>query len=48
MRGRKSFKRFAGLGVAILLFAGLGVAVFVFAGRTELASVSPSTVHAGD
>src|SRR5262249_38723427 len=38
MRGRKSFNRFAGLGVAILLLAG----------RSELSSVSPSTVHAGD
>ena len=48
MRGRKSFKRFAGLGVAVLQFVGVGVAIFVVAGRSELPSVSPSTVHADD
>ena len=48
MRGRKRFKRFAGLGVAILLFAGEGVAIIVFADRSELPSASPPTLHAGD
>src|SRR5215469_15570737 len=33
MCGRKSYKRFAGLGAAIVLFAGLGVAIVLFSGR---------------
>jgi ankyrin repeat protein len=48
MRGRKSFRRFVGMGVALVLFAGVGVALFLFAGRSQLPSGSPRTVRAGD
>src|SRR6516165_6588744 len=48
MCGRKSYKRFAGLGVAIVLFAGIGVAIFLPAGRSRFLSSPPRTVHTGD
>ena len=48
MYGRKSYKRFAGLGVAIVLFAGIGVAIFLPAGRSRFLSSPPRTVHTGD
>jgi len=48
MRGRKSYKRFASVGVAVFLFAGIGVAIFLFAGRSQLSSSSFRTVRAGD
>jgi ankyrin repeat protein len=50
MRGRKSYKRFAGMGVALLLFAGLGMGtvLWMFADRSQLPSASPLTVRAGD
>src|SRR6516165_9550994 len=48
MCGRKSYKRFAGLGVAIVLFAGIGVAIFLRAGRSRFPSSPPRTVHTGD
>src|SRR5215470_13043911 len=44
MCGRKSYMRFAGLGVAIVLFAGLGVAMVLVAGRFPFPSPSPPTV----
>src|SRR5215469_12073211 len=44
MCGRKSYKRFAGLGVAIVLFAGLGVAIVLFSGRPgDLRKAKPIT-----
>ena len=50
MRGRKSYKRFLGVGVAIVLLAGsgMGVAIFLLAGRSQFPSASPRTVRAGD
>src|SRR5262249_977138 len=48
MCGRKSYKRFAGLGVAIVLFAGIGVAIFLPAGRSGFPSSPPRTVQTGD
>ena len=45
MCGRKSYKRFAGLGVAIVLFAGVGVAMVLVAGRFPFPSPSPPTVR---
>src|SRR5262249_9850418 len=48
MRGRKSDKRFAGMGVAMVLSAGMGVAIFLLAGRSQSPSSSPRTVGAGD
>src|SRR6516164_1228036 len=48
MRGRSSYKRFLGLGAAMVLLAGLGLAVFLFAGRSQSPSTSPRTVRAGD
>src|SRR6516164_4570346 len=45
MCGRKSYKRFAGLGVAIVLFAGVGVAMVLVAGRFPFPSPSPRTVR---
>src|SRR6516164_5843498 len=47
MCGRKSYKRFAGLGVAIVLFAGIGVAIFLPAGRSRSPSSPPHTVQTG-
>jgi acetolactate decarboxylase len=43
MRGRASYKRFAGMGVAILLFAGsgMGAAIFLSAGRSQFPSSPP-------
>ena len=44
MCGRKSYKRFAGLRVAIVLFAGLGVAIVLFSGGPgDLRKVKPIT-----
>src|SRR6516164_5860909 len=44
MCGRKGYKRFAGLGVAIVLFAGLGVAMVLFSGRPgDLRKAKPIT-----
>src|SRR5262249_3739342 len=44
MCGRKSYKRFAGLGVAIVLCAGLGVAIVLFSGRPgDLRKATPIT-----
>ena len=48
MCGRKGYKRFAGLGVAIVLFAGLGVAIVLFPGRYQSPTSSPRTVRPGD
>jgi ankyrin repeat protein len=48
MRGPKSYKRFAGMGVAIVLVAGVGVAVFLVAARSQFRSTSPRTVRASD
>jgi ankyrin repeat protein len=48
MRGLKSYKRFAGLGVAIVLVAGLGVAIVLVAGQSQSSSSSPRTVRVGD
>src|SRR5262245_39314999 len=45
MCGRKSYKRFAGLGVAIVLFAGVGVAIVLVAGQFQFPSPSPRTVR---
>src|SRR5262249_48043679 len=48
MCGRKGYKRFAGLGVAIVLFAGLGVAIVLLPGRYQSPASSPRTVRPGD
>src|SRR5262249_33553096 len=48
MRGGKSYKRFAGLGVAVVLFAGVGLALVLFAGLSQFPSLSPGPVPAGD
>jgi ankyrin repeat protein len=48
MRGGKSYKRFAGLGVAVVLFAGVGVALVLFASLSQFPSSSPRLVRAGD
>src|SRR5262249_32949763 len=48
MRARKRYKRFAGLGVAIVLVAGLGVAIVLVAGRSQSPSFSSRTVRLGD
>jgi ankyrin repeat protein len=50
MRGRTSYKRFLGIGAAILLFAGpgIGAAILLFAGRSQLPSSPPRTTRAGD
>ena len=51
MRGRTNYKRFFGMGAAILLFASLGVGatVFLFAGRwSQPNSSSPPMARAGD
>src|SRR5262249_50849287 len=48
MRGRKSYKRFAVLGVAIVLFAGIGIAIFRPAGRSRFLSSPPRTVPTGN
>src|SRR5262249_50210225 len=48
MRGRKSHKRFAILGVAIVLFAGMGVAIFLPAGRSRFPSSPPRTFPTGN
>jgi ankyrin repeat protein len=45
MCGRKSYKRFAGLRVAIVLFVGVGVAMVLAAGRFPFPSPSPPTVR---
>jgi acetolactate decarboxylase len=44
MLGRSSYKRFAGVGVAVLLFAtlGIGVAIFLFADRPQFPSSPPA------
>jgi ankyrin repeat protein len=47
MRGRTNYKRFVGLGLAIVLLAGLGVAIVLSVGRSQLSS-SPRTDRAGD
>jgi acetolactate decarboxylase len=43
MLGRSIYKRFAGIGVAVLLFApmGIGVAIFLFADRPQFPSLPP-------
>jgi hypothetical protein len=43
MLGRSIYKRFAGIGVAVLLFAalGIGVAIFLFADRRQFKSSPP-------
>src|SRR5262245_31119568 len=43
MLGRSIYKRFTGIGVAVLLFAalGIGVAIFLFAGRPQFPSSPP-------
>src|SRR5262245_48232244 len=48
MRGGKSYKRVAGLGVAVVLFAGVGLALVLFAGLSQFPSSSPRPVRAGD
>jgi hypothetical protein len=48
MPGGKNYKRFAGLGVAVVLFAGVGVAVVLFAGLWQFPSSSPRPIRAGD
>src|SRR5215813_9291518 len=48
MRGGKNYKRFAGLGVAVVLFAGVGLALVLFAGLWQFPSSSPRLVRAGD
>jgi ankyrin repeat protein len=50
MRGRKSYKRLLGLGVALVLLAGSGLAAafFLFTGRPPLPSPSPRTARPGD
>jgi ankyrin repeat protein len=50
MSGRKSSRRFADTGVAVLLLAGsgMGVALFPAAGRSQSQPPSPRTVGAGD
>jgi hypothetical protein len=47
MCGRKRYKRFAGVGVAIVLLAGVGIAVGLFVGRARFASLSPRPVDTG-
>ena len=47
MRGGKSYKRYAGLGVAVVLFAGVGLALVLFAGLSQFPSSSPRPVRAG-
>src|SRR5262249_14004455 len=46
MRGRKSYKRFVSIVVAIVVFVGIGVAIFHFAGRSQSPSASPRTGRA--
>jgi acetolactate decarboxylase len=43
MLGRNTYKRFAGIGVAVLLFAalGIGMAIFLFADRRQFPSSPP-------
>jgi hypothetical protein len=50
MRGRKSYKRFSALGVALLLLvgSGLGVAIILPTRRPQFRSTSPQSVRAGD
>jgi ankyrin repeat protein/mono/diheme cytochrome c family protein len=48
MRGRTSYKRFAGIGVTVVLFAGIGIAIILLAGRSRPPSAVPPTVRAGD
>src|SRR5262249_51259787 len=50
MRGRTSYKRFLGMGVALLLFAGLGMGakLLLFAGQSQFPASSPRTVHNDD
>jgi ankyrin repeat protein len=48
MWDRKSYQRFAGLGVAIVLFAGLGIAIILFVGRSQSPSTSPQATRAAD
>src|SRR6516165_7053994 len=49
MRGRKSYMRFAVIGVAISLFAGIGAAIVLFAsGMSQSPPASPPTVRASD
>jgi ankyrin repeat protein len=48
MRGQKSSKRFAGIGVAMVLIAVVGVVIFLFAGRSQFPFASPQTVRAGE
>ena len=45
MCSRKNYKRFARLGVVIVLFAGVGVAMVLVAGRFPFPSPSPPTVR---
>jgi ankyrin repeat protein len=45
MHGRNGFKRFAALGVAMVLLAALGVASVLFAGRLQSPSASPPAVR---
>ena len=49
MRGRKSYMRFAAIGVAVALFAAIGAAIVLFAsGMSQSPADSPPTVRAGD
>ena len=48
MPGRNWYKRFAGMGLAIVLLAGVGFAMLVLAGRSQPPSSSPRPVPAGD
>ena len=49
MRGRKSYMRFAAIGVAIALFAAIGAAIVLFAsGMSQSPPASPPTVRASD
>jgi ankyrin repeat protein len=48
MHGRKSYKRFVGVGLAIVVFAGLALTIVLLAGRSQFPSSSPQTVRAGE
>jgi ankyrin repeat protein len=48
MRGLKGYKRFAGMGPAMVLLAGMGVAIVMLAGRSWFPSSTPGAVRASD
>jgi hypothetical protein len=48
MRGLNSYKRFAGVGVALALLVGVGVAIVQFTGRSQRRSTPAQPVRTGD